>query len=84
MIAVTGANGQLGRLVINQLLEKLSADEVVAAVRSPEKAADFRALGVELRTADYDDSGSLQEAFRGIEKVLLIIFHRAGAKTPTA
>jgi NAD(P)H dehydrogenase (quinone) len=72
MIAVTGANGQLGRLVINQLLDKVSPEEVVAAVRSPEKAADLRALGVKLRQADYDDSASLREAFKGVEKVLLI------------
>lgn len=72
MIAVTGANGQLGRLVVNQLLKKVSPDLVVAAVRSPEKAADLRALGVKLRQADYDDSTSLREAFEGVENVLLI------------
>lgn len=72
MIAVTGANGQLGRLVINKLLEKVSPDEVVAAVRSPESAADLGSLGVKLRHADYDDSASLREAFKGVEKVLLI------------
>jgi NAD(P)H dehydrogenase (quinone) len=72
MIAVTGANGQLGRLVIDQLLGKVSPDQIVAAVRDPETAADLRALGVEVRKADYDDAGSLQEAFKGMEKVLLI------------
>lgn len=72
MIAVTGASGQLGRLVIHQLLKKVAPDQVVAVVRSPETAADLRALGVLLRKADYDDSASLQEAFQGIEKVLLI------------
>ncbi|RDI96818.1 SDR family NAD(P)-dependent oxidoreductase [Dyella solisilvae] len=72
MIAVTGANGQLGRLVINQLLEQVSPDQVVAAVRDPENATDLRALGVELRQADYDDPASLRKAFEGVEKVLLI------------
>jgi NAD(P)H dehydrogenase (quinone) len=72
MIAVTGANGQLGRLVIHQLLKLVSPDQVVAAVRSPETAADLRALGVDVRKADYDDPASLQDAFKGIEKVLLI------------
>lgn len=72
MIAVTGANGQLGRLVIQQLLDKLPADQVVAAVRNPQGAAHLRAWGVELRPADYDDPTSLQGAFKGIEKLLLI------------
>lgn len=72
MIAVTGANGQLGRLVVRQLLETTSPDRIVAAVRSPEQAADLRALGVEVRKGDYDDPVSLREAFRGVEKVLLI------------
>ena len=72
MIAVTGASGQLGRLVIHLLLEKLSPDQVVAVVRKPEAAADLHALGVNVRKGDYDDPASLQEAFKGIEKVLLI------------
>jgi NAD(P)H dehydrogenase (quinone) len=72
MIAVTGANGQLGHLVINQLLEKVSPDQVVAVVRNPESAADLHALGVYVRKGDYDDPESLKNAFKGIEKALLI------------
>ncbi|MBN3833527.1 SDR family oxidoreductase [Burkholderia sp. Ac-20344] len=72
MIAVTGASGQLGHLVIHQLLQKVSPDQVVALVRDPAKAADLRALGVTLRQADYDDPASLRDAFQGIERVLLI------------
>jgi len=72
MIAVTGASGQLGRLVINQLLKKVAPDQVVAVARNPETAADLRPLGVDVRKGDYDDSRSLNEAFKGVEKVLLI------------
>lgn len=72
MIAVTGASGQLGRLVIHQLLEKLPPDQVVALVRKPEEAADLHALGVNVRKGDYDDPASLKKAFEGVEKVLLI------------
>ena len=54
MIVITGANGQLGRLVIQSLLKKLPAAEIVAAVRSPEKAQDIAGLGVQLRQADYN------------------------------
>ena len=53
MIAVTGATGQLGRLVINALLKKVPAREIIAAVRSPEKAGDLAALGIQVRQADY-------------------------------
>lgn len=72
MIAITGANGQLGRLVINQLLEKVPAAQIVAVVRNPETAADLRTLGVNVRKGDYDASTSLKEAFKGIDKLLLI------------
>lgn len=34
MIAVTGATGQLGRFVIDALLKKVPAGEIVAAVRT--------------------------------------------------
>ncbi|MGH3370007.1 MAG: NAD(P)H-binding protein, partial [Nocardioidaceae bacterium] len=51
-IVVTGATGHLGRLVIDELLARVPADQVVAVVRDAEKAADFAARGVELRVAD--------------------------------
>lgn len=70
MIVVTGATGQLGRLVVEGLLKK--GADVVAAVRDPEKAAEFAARGVQVRRADYDDPASLATAFAGADKVLLI------------
>ncbi len=72
MIVVTGATGKLGRLVVDGLLKKVAATEIVAAVRSPEKAADLKALGVEVREADYARPETLGTAFAGAEKVLLI------------
>lgn len=72
MIAVTGANGNLGRLVIKSLLERLPADQIIAAVRSPEKADDLLALGLTVREADYTRPETLLNAFYGVEKVLLI------------
>jgi len=53
MIVVTGATGQLGRLVIDSLLQTVPAKNIVAAVRDPEKAAAFSARGVQVRKADY-------------------------------
>ncbi|WP_380182912.1 SDR family oxidoreductase [Kalamiella sp. sgz302252] len=80
MIAVTGATGQLGRLVIDALLKKASGEEIVAVVRSPEKAADLAALGVQIRQGDYTQPQTLIEAFRGVEKVLLISSSEIGQR----
>ena len=49
MIAVTGANGHLGQLVIEGLVERVPANQIIAAVRSPEKASSFATLGVQVR-----------------------------------
>lgn len=80
MIAITGATYQLGRLVINALLKKVPASEIIAVVRSPEKAQDLQALGVALRTADYNQPQTLQGAFAGVQKVLLISSSEVGQR----
>ncbi|MEO3770437.1 SDR family oxidoreductase [Micromonospora sp. B9E7] len=71
--AVTGATGRLGRLVIGQLLDSgVPAAEIAAIVRSPEKAADLAARGVEIRKATYDDPSTLPGAVAGVRRLLLI------------
>lgn len=80
MIVVTGASGQLGHLVIQSLLAKVPASEIVATVRHPERAADLAALGVQLRKADYADPASMTTAFQGAEKVLLISSSEVGQR----
>ncbi|MDR5019150.1 SDR family oxidoreductase [Yersinia rochesterensis] len=80
MIAVTGATGQLGRLVINALLKKVPASEIIAAVRSPEKASDLAALGVQVLKADYSQPATLEAAFQGIDKLLLISSSEVGQR----
>ncbi|MBE8522480.1 SDR family oxidoreductase [Amycolatopsis sp. H6(2020)] len=80
MIVVTGATGHLGKLVVEGLLEKLPADQVVAAVRSPEKAADLAERGVDVRRADYTDPESLVTAFKGADKVLLVSSSEVGQR----
>lgn len=79
MIAVTGATGKLGRLVIAELLEKVPASEIVAAVRMPGKAADLAALGVQVREADYNKPDTLASAMAGADKVLLVSGSDLGA-----
>ncbi|HEX8595654.1 MAG TPA: SDR family oxidoreductase [Pseudomonas sp.] len=80
MYVVTGATGQLGRLVVEQLLKLVPAAHIVAAVRSPQKAADLAALGVQVRHADYARPDTLDGAFQGAEKVLLISSSELGQR----
>ncbi len=79
MIVVTGATGKLGRHVIAGLLEHVAPTEIVAAVRSPEKAADLAAQGVQVREADYDKPETLHTAFAGADTLLLISGSDLGA-----
>lgn len=71
---VTGATGQLGRLVIAALLRSQPAGRIVAGVRDPEgaPARELRDKGVEIRVADYAEPETLRTAFAGIERLLLI------------
>ncbi|MFE0627736.1 SDR family oxidoreductase [Streptomyces sp. NPDC058864] len=79
-IVVTGATGQLGRLVVDRLLADVPAEQVVAVVRDADKAADLAARGVELRVADYNDPGTLKDAFRAGDVVLLISGSEVGQR----
>jgi NAD(P)H dehydrogenase (quinone) len=82
MIAITGATGQLGRLVIENLLKKGPAAEIVAAVRSPDKAADLKVAGIQVRHADYSRPETLASAFAGVDKLLLISSSEIGQRAP--
>ncbi|HEX6734020.1 MAG TPA: SDR family oxidoreductase [Azonexus sp.] len=82
MIVITGASGQLGRLVIENLLQTLPAGEIVAAVRDPQKVPDLAARGVQVRQADYDRPESLAAAFKGADKLLLISGSEVGRRVP--
>lgn len=78
---ITGATGQLGRLVIDVLLRRVPADSIVAAVRNIDKASDIAALGVQVRQADYNQPDSLDAALQGAERVLLISSSEIGQRT---
>lgn len=78
-IGITGATGQLGRLVVEKLKEIGVKEQVVALVRNPEKAAD---LGVEVRKFDYTLPETLESSLRGIDKVLLISGNELGQRLP--
>lgn len=66
---ITGATGQLGRLVVEKLKERADVGSIVALVRNTEKAKD---LGVEAREFDYDKPELLTKSLKGIEQLLLI------------
>ncbi|EKM7174483.1 SDR family oxidoreductase [Cronobacter sakazakii] len=80
MIAITGATGQLGQRVIDTLLNTVAAQEIVAIVRNPAKAAALSAKGVQVRAADYNDAAALTAALAGVEKVLLISSSEVGQR----
>lgn len=80
MIVVTGASGQLGRLVIQSLRRTVPAADIVAAVRQPAAVADLAAQGVQVRQADYTQPATLDAAFQGATKVLLISSSAVGER----
>lgn len=80
-IVVTGATGQLGRHVVEALLERnVPAGDIVATGRSIEKLADFAAQGVDVRAIDYADAASVAAALQGARRVLLISGSEVGQR----
>ena len=80
MIAITGATGQLGHLVIEELLKTQPANQLVAVARNPQKAQDLSAKGIQVRQADYADEAALTAALRGVDKLLLISGSEVGQR----
>lgn len=80
MIAVTGANGQLGRLVLKHLAQ-LTETPVRALVRSPENAKDLATDQISVVRADYNDPSSLPSALEGVERLLLISGFEVGRRS---
>ena len=81
-IAITGATGQLGNLVREQLLQLTAAQNIVALVRKIDKAEHFKVQGIEPREFDYDRPETLVPALLGIDKLLLISANEIGRRTP--
>lgn len=78
--AVTGASGKLGRLVLDELLTKTDAANVVALARDPAALQKYDQLGVQVRRADYDDPASLEAALQGVDRVLMISGNAVGQR----
>jgi len=80
MIAITGATGQLGQLVIKQLLNTVPANQIVAIVRNPAKAEALSQQGITVRQGDYADESTMTSALKGVEKLLLISSSEVGQR----
>ncbi|HHA1768871.1 TPA: SDR family oxidoreductase [Enterobacter ludwigii] len=80
MIAITGATGQLGQLVIEQLLNTVPANQIVAIVRNPAKAEALSQQGITVRQGDYADESTMTSALKGVEKLLLISSSEVGQR----
>jgi NAD(P)H dehydrogenase (quinone) len=80
MFAVTGASGQLGRLVIEGLLGQVPAGRIVGLARDPAKLGDLAARGVQVRAADYDRPETLVPALAGVERLLLVSSSEIGKR----
>jgi NAD(P)H dehydrogenase (quinone) len=79
IIAITGAAGLLGRLVIEELLSRgVPTSDIIAAVRDPQQASDLGDRGLQVREADYDRPDTLHRAFLGADRLLLISSSEAG------
>ena len=82
MIAITGATGQLGHLVLQNLLKTTAASQIVAIVRNPAKAEALSQQGIVVRQADYTDEAALTAALQGVDTLLLISSSEVGQRTP--
>ncbi|WP_417844062.1 SDR family oxidoreductase [Thalassospira sp.] len=69
---ITGATGQFGTLALSHLSTRIPASEIVVSVRNPDKAADIRANGIEVRQGDFDDQTLMEQAFAGIDVALIV------------
>lgn len=80
MIAITGATGQLGQLVIEELLKTVPASQIVAIVRNPAKAEALSNQGIVVRQGDYTDQAAFTTALNGVDKLLLISSSEVGQR----
>lgn len=71
-LLVTGATGKFGEKVVETLLKTIPANQLAVSVRDPGKAERLRTRGVEVRQGDFDHPETLDTAFSGIDRLLII------------
>jgi NAD(P)H dehydrogenase (quinone) len=84
VVMVTGASGALGRQVVEFLLERLPPDRVAALARRPEFLDDLAQRGVSVRGGNYHDPERLEQAFHGVDKLLLVSSGAPGSRSRPA
>lgn len=72
MLLITGANGKLGRLIVEEVLRRAPDAPLAVSVRDASARADLRARGVDVRQADYHDLDSIRGAFTAVDRLLLM------------
>jgi NAD(P)H dehydrogenase (quinone) len=72
MLLITGANGKLGRLIVEDVLRRAPDAPLAVSVRDAAAAADLADCGVDVRQADYHDLDSIRAAFAGVDRLLLM------------
>ncbi|HEV7978601.1 SDR family oxidoreductase [Amycolatopsis sp.] len=78
MIIVSGANGKLGRAVVERLLDRVGPERIGVCVRDPDKASELTERGVRVRRGDFADASSLEHAFEGASRVLVVSVDSTG------
>lgn len=79
--AVSAASGQLGRLIVTGLAQRVGPEAVVALVRDPQRAAGLFPAGVEIRRGDYEQPETLETALSGVTKLVLVSSNALGTRT---
>ena len=73
-LLITGANGKLGRQVVDHLINtfKVNTGDLVLTTRKIEDLNEYTQQGIEVRQADFDQPETLETAFAGVDRLLLI------------
>jgi NAD(P)H dehydrogenase (quinone) len=80
-IVVTGATGQLGRLIVQHLLNRgVAPAEITAVGRNAERLAELAETGVATAVIDYADPATLTAAFTGAEVLMLVSSSEVGQR----
>lgn len=79
--AVTGSSGEFGRLAIQHLLDlTIPPSSIIALARNEAKTSGLKALGVQIRIADYSDKSALAKALEGVDRLLLVSSSEVGQR----
>jgi len=82
-IIVSGASGQLGGLVVEELLARgVSPGNLILVSRTPDRLQKYALMGAEARFGDFTQPESLPAAYAGGQRMLLISINGGGAQRP--